>query len=121
MIDNNPKSTITNVFVLMLENHSFDHIFAMSGIPGIQAATVHDSNSYVDPATGEPKTCYVQDGAPPSMTTDPGHEFEDVGQQLCGCKFPSLPVNPYPAVTNSGFACSYATSISEDTDRKSVV
>ena len=117
MIDDSLKSPITNVFVLMLENHSFDHIFAMSGIPGIQAATVHDSNSYVDPATGEPKTCYVQDGAPPSMTTDPGHEFEDVGQQLCGCKFPSLPVNPYPAVNNSGFACSYATSISEDTGR----
>ena len=33
----NPK--ITNVFVLMLENHSFDNMFAMSKIPGIQAAT----------------------------------------------------------------------------------
>ncbi len=28
-------SPITNVFVLMLENHSFDHLFGRSGIPGL--------------------------------------------------------------------------------------
>ena len=36
---------ITNVFVVMLENHSFDNILAMSGIPGITAATTNNSNS----------------------------------------------------------------------------
>ncbi len=30
---------IAHVFVLMLENHSFDNMFAFSGIPGIYAAT----------------------------------------------------------------------------------
>jgi phospholipase C len=39
-------SPITNVFVLMLENHSFDNMFAMSGISGITAATINNSNSY---------------------------------------------------------------------------
>lgn len=87
--------TITNVFVLMLENHSFDHFFAMSGIPGINAATTADSNSI-----GTQKY-WVKDGAPASMTTDPGHEFADVALQLSG--------------DNGGVAESYATSISEDT------
>ena len=43
---NNTEPDIRNVFVLMLENHSFDNIFAMSGIQGINAATVQDWNSY---------------------------------------------------------------------------
>ena len=37
---NNTKPDIKNVFVLMLENHSFDNIFAMSGIQSIHAANV---------------------------------------------------------------------------------
>ena len=28
-------ATIDHVFVLMLENRSFDHLFAFSGIPGV--------------------------------------------------------------------------------------
>lgn len=102
---------ITNIFVLMLENHSFDHIFAMSGIPGIRAATVRDCNYYAL------STYCVQDGAPASMTTDPGHEFEDVVQQLCGCNQTYTPGKAYPAIDNSGFACNYATSISENTGK----
>ena len=88
-------ATITNVFVLMLENHSFDHIFAMSGISGIRAATTADSNTYYG------QTYFVKDGAPASMTTDPGHEFADVAEQLFA--------------DNGGFAINYATSLSEDT------
>jgi phospholipase C len=107
---NNTEPNIKNVFVLMLENHSFDNIFAMSGIQDINAATVQDWNSY----HGE--KFLVQDGAPASMTTDPGHEFKDVLEQLCGadaaCKYKG---GAYPSVNNSGFASSYATSISEDT------
>jgi phospholipase C len=89
------STSITNVFVLMLENHSFDHIFAMSGIPGIRAATVADSNTYCG------NKYFVTNGAPSSMTTDPGHEFADVVEQLYA--------------NNSGFASNYATSLSEDT------
>jgi phospholipase C len=110
MSETGPAANITNVFVLMLENHSFDNIFAMSGIKGITAATVQDMNCY------DGKNYHVQDGAPWSMTTDPGHEFKDALQQLCGadaaCKYKG---GAYPTVNNSGFASSYATSISEDT------
>ncbi|NVZ24658.1 phosphoesterase [Pseudomonas gingeri] len=102
-----PASPVTHVFVLMLENHSFDNIFAMSRIPGIQAATRDDFN-----AVGEERYS-VQDGAPLNLTTDPGHEFADVFQQLTGQVTPPNPCSPYPPINNSGFAQSYATSTSE--------
>lgn len=104
-----PSSPITHVFVVMLENHSFDNIFAMSGIPDITAATSSNSNSY----NGE--TYYVQTSAPLSLTTDPGHEFPDIVEQLAGegATYPSG--GPYPSMDNSGFAANYATSKSEGT------
>ena len=110
-----PFTGVSNVFVLMLENHSFDNIFAFSGIPGVVAATTSNSNSYGG------KTYPVSKGAPSSMPTDPGHEFEDVYEQLTGTSLtitngkPSAPVNPYPSINNSGFALNYATSDSEKT------
>jgi len=101
---------LTNVFVLMLENHSFDNIFAMSRIPGITAATVEDFNFV------EGKKYFVQDGAPWCMTTDPGHEFDDVLEQLCGYDAAqSYQGGAYPTIDNSGFASNYATSTSEMT------
>lgn len=102
-----PYSPITNIFVLMLENHSFDNMFAMSGIPGLIAATTSNSNSY----NGTPYN--VQDGAPLSMPTDPGHEFPDVVEQLAGqgASYPSG--GSYPPINNSGFAANYATTTSE--------
>ena len=107
-----PGLTLTNVFVLMLENHSFDNMFAMSGIAGIQAAATQDCNF----ADGT-QYC-VKNGAPRSMTTDPGHEFEDVLEQLCGSDaVHSYQGGPYPFVNNSGFARNYATSTTELTGR----
>ena len=101
-----PFTKIENVFVLMLENHSFDNIFAFSGIPGITAATTTDSNTYKG-------TSYkAQSGAPDNMSTDPGHEFTDVLEQLTGqTSYPSGML--YPAITNSGFVENYATTTSE--------
>lgn len=98
---------LTHVFVVMLENHSFDNMFAMSGIPRITAATTSDSNSY------DNTTYAVQTSAPLSMPTDPGHEFPDVVEQLAGpgATYPSG--GPYPAINNSGFAANYATTTSE--------
>src|SRR5215813_1582376 len=98
---------IQHVFVLMLENHSFDNMFAMSGIPGIIHATTANSNVWN-------KTVYnVQNGAPDSMPTDPGHEFADVLEQLAGvgASYPSG--GPYPPIHNNGFAANYATSTTE--------
>ena len=37
---------VSHVFVLMLENRSFDNLFAMSGIPGIIAATTGNKNTF---------------------------------------------------------------------------
>ena len=118
------SSPIKNVFVLMLENHSFDNMLALSGIAGIDAATSADSNSY--PSRKDPDkihTCYFHGDAPASMPTDPGHEFLDVLQQLAGtgAVYPPggpppgspPPGGPYPQINNSGFAANYATSTRE--------
>ena len=107
--DNGTTSSITHVFVVMLENHSFDNMLAMSDIPGIRAATTDDFNTYA----GERYP--VRRGAPPSMSTDPGHELLDTVQQLAGQDATYPRGGPYPPVNNSGFAYNYATSCSEHT------
>lgn len=100
-------SPIQHVFVLMLENHSFDNMLALSGIPGLAAAGAGDCNSW------NGQTYCVAGNAPTSMPTDPGHEFSDVVEQLAGpgAQYPSG--GPYPPIDNSGFAASYATSTTE--------
>ena len=98
---------IKNVFVLMLENHSFDNMLAMSGIPGLVAATTANSNSYNG-------TVYpVVKGAPTAMPSDPGHEFLDVVEQLGGAGASYPKGGAYPPINNSGFASNYATTTSE--------
>jgi len=99
--------TITNVFVLMLENRSFDNIFAMSGIPGITAASTANSNAWAGGVYN------VQNGAPVSMPTDPGHEFADVLEQLAGSGAAYTQGGPYPPIDCSGFVANYATSTTE--------
>ncbi|KUZ44869.1 alkaline phosphatase family protein [Burkholderia territorii] len=103
------QDRIRHVFVLMLENRSFDHLFALSGIAGITAASSGDSNAYdgtVHPFGG---------GAPDRMPTDPCHEFTDVLERLCGAGVPFVKGRPYPGIDNSGFVSNYATSHSEGT------
>ncbi|MBY5164466.1 phosphoesterase [Nitriliruptoria bacterium AS10] len=116
-------ATITNVFVLMLENHSFDNVFGQSGLPGITAGPV-TSNTWT-PEGGAPRTFPVGSPAPVAMSTDPGHEFDDVLEQLCGpgdqvddgAHHPPLgPGGAYPSpIDMSGFAQNYATTTSEGT------
>lgn len=98
---------IQHVFVLMLENHSFDNMLALSGIPGLIAAGSASCNSW------NGQTYCVAGNAPGSMPTDPGHEFCDVVQQLCGTGTHYPPGGPYPPINNSGFAANYATSTTE--------
>jgi phospholipase C len=98
---------VSHIFVLMLENHSFDNMFALSGISGIRAATPSDCNTYSG-------TNYcVHSPAPQSMPSDPGHEFCDVLEQLAGVGASYPPGGPYPSIDNSGFAANYATSTTE--------
>lgn len=105
--DTRPVSAIQNVFVLMLENHSFDNMLALSGIPGIYAATTSDSNSY----NGTPYN--VQGNPPLNMPTDPGHEFDDVLEQLAGPGSTYVSGQAYPTIYNSGFVANYATTTTE--------
>jgi phospholipase C len=107
LTDTRPVSPIRNVFVLMMENHSFDNMLALSGIPGILASTTSNFNSY------NGANYYVQSNAPESMPTDPGHEFTDVVEQLGGSGAVYSPGGQYPPIDNSGFAANYATTKTE--------
>ena len=111
-----PYTQIDNVFVLMLENHSFDNMFAFSGIPGLNVATPQDANTFKN-------TVYpVGSNAPSAMPTDPGHEFADVVEQLCGENAVHLPWTPYNSpVTNSGFVANYATTTTEITTNNPIL
>jgi phospholipase C len=96
----------------MLENRSFDHMLGLSQMRGLDAATGQptgieglagtESNrlpSGLEVAAGE--------GADYVMGTDPGPEFADVLEQLCGTAASYLPSSPYPPMNNSGFATSF--------------
>jgi phospholipase C len=102
-------SQVKNIFVLMLENHSFDNIFAFLEINGMSHATTANCNSY------NGNTYCVSDNATPTgMPTDPGHEFTDILQQLCGTGAQYVAPS-YPTINLSGFAATYATSADEKT------
>lgn len=67
---------IEHVVVLMLENRSFDHLFAYSGLPGLQAVDTTKTNP------GARGTVPMSPAAPDVLGTDPAHEFEDADWQL---------------------------------------
>jgi phospholipase C len=57
---------VDHLFVLMLENRSFDHLFGLSGLAGVP----------------RPQTPGYGPGADDRAPSDPPHEFDDVQQQL---------------------------------------
>jgi len=59
---------IDHVFVLMLENRSFDHFFGLSGLPGVP----------------RPPDARFTPGAADRCPIDPPHEFADVQAQIAG-------------------------------------
>src|SRR5579863_1017087 len=94
------NSNIKHVFVLMLENRSFDHMLGFSGLPEIEGASAADMNTFKGqnfPATND---------AANVMGHDPGHEFNDVLEQLCGSGM-VYTGGPYPKINNSGFVSNY--------------
>lgn len=96
---------IQNVFMLMLENRSYDHLLAFAGLSGKHATT---SNYNLVDGVKYP----VTKTAPTSMTNDPRHEFVDVLEQLCGpdAKTPNHNQGEYPTIqkpNDTGFALSY--------------
>ena len=103
-----------HVFVLMLENRSFDHMLGFSGITGknaesggsteINRLTRSEANTFKG-------TLYpVSEGADTVMPADPGHDFDNVLDQLCGPGVKYPPGGSYPAINNSGFVDSYVAS-----------
>jgi phospholipase C len=108
------RDSIEHVFVLMLENRSFDHMLGFSQIEGTDATTGRrttieglkgtESNTF----GGNPVT--ADGGARDVMGEGPGHEFMDVLEQLCGPDAAKAYQfgDPYPPINNSGFMSNYA-------------
>jgi len=95
-------SKIKHIFVLMLENRSFDHLLGFSGIAGIDGL-VGQKRSNRD-AVGEPVAPTPDADYAGDYDDDPGHDFEDVQVQLYGTRSP--PPGQQPDM--SGFVKSYA-------------
>jgi phospholipase C len=108
------KSRIKHVFVLMLENRSFDHLLGFSGITGTDART--GQPTAIDGLTGSESNVYdgvtyaVVRGAPDRAPHDPSHDFPGTLHQLCGEGAQYVSGQPYPPINNSGFVSKYARS-----------
>ncbi len=100
---------IKHVFVLMLENRSFDHLLGFFNLHGSDAITGQPTTiEGLDPTRDwnlDPHGNKIPVSLPAdwSMPHDPGHEFNDVKIQLCGVK------GTYPQIDTSGFVLDYAT------------
>ena len=104
----NLQDRVKHVFVVMLENRAFDHMLGLSHIQGIDAVSgqpstldgLNASNDWnLDP---HGKKVDARSPAGWTMPFDPGHEFTDVKEQLCGAG------GNYPHITNSGFVTNYS-------------
>lgn len=106
--------SIQHVFVLMLENRSFDHMLGLSELTGTDAST--GARTTIDGLKGgelnvfNGQTFAASAGAPDRMPADPGHEFSNVLLQLCGRGATYAAGGAYPPVNNSGYVESYAAS-----------
>lgn len=104
---------IEHVFLLMLENRSFDHMLGFSGLTGTDAAT--GKPTIIDGLNGSEKNPYggkeypVSQPADYVMPMDPGHEFTDVVTQLCGAGSTYPPGGPYPPIDGEGFVADYVS------------
>lgn len=123
-----PVNKIEHIFVLMLENRSFDHMFGFSGIKGTDAVTglpttVNGANpltdTNIDPTNGNATPVSTPaDFTLKGIDKDPGHEFPDTLVALCGKGAVYNPVpGGYPPVNNSGFIQSYVNDGSSTPER----
>jgi phospholipase C len=118
---------IEHVFVLMLENRSFDHMFGFSGITGVgidgNAAQINGSDpvrdTNVNPVNGTTVAVSTPaEFALKDVDDDPGHEFENTLVSLCGEGAAYNPVpGGYPAITGSGFIENYRDNGSATPER----
>ncbi|MHB9837965.1 alkaline phosphatase family protein [Paraburkholderia terrae] len=117
---------IQHVFVLMLENRSYDSVFGWSNLIGTTPTGAPTTANGL-PTTpivnfGRTGTSYqLGKGAPYALGFDPGHEFTDACVQLCGLQVASgdtvrndslvLGASGYPPfatdTSTTGFAATY--------------
>ena len=116
---------IRHIFVLVLENRSFDHMFGATAISGTDAETGQAtqigrraegvSNDYLS-SDGNVHHCVVGPGQKKTVGDDPGHEFGNTLLALCGLdqngKSPTYP--PYPSINNGGYAQNFLDSSPPD-------
>jgi len=113
---------LRRIFVLMLENRSFDHLLGFSRIEGwdpirnrlrlIDGADEKQHFNYVNPLAGTGAKLSVRSPAVDSigrLEKDPAHEFSDTLLDLCG---PNAVTQyqrskKYPGINNSGFLYKY--------------
>lgn len=114
-----PAGAIQNMFVLLLENRSFDHMLGFSGITGTEAGTNPPAPTPLNGLSGSEYNGYLGAkyvvGQPfhEPVAVDPAHEFLDVLEQLCGTQAIYERGQPYPGINNSGFVSDYARSHTE--------
>jgi phospholipase C len=105
---------VEHVFVLMLENRAFDHMLGFSGITGRDA--VNGDLTQIVGLTGSEVNSFnggvyqVSRGADNVMPADPGHEFNNVLEQLSGPRATYPAGDTYPAINNTGLVASYMAS-----------
>jgi phospholipase C len=110
--DHRHPGRIKHLFVLMLENRSFDHLLGFAELSGPDAAT--GQPAVADGLTGREFNTYqgkiypVIRGAP-DVTKGPAHGFLDAVEQLSGRAAKFDGDAPYPAINNSGFVSKHAT------------
>lgn len=114
---------IKRIFVLVLENRSFDHMLGATPISGRDAETLEPTETLRRPegtandvrdADGTvTHHCLVGTGQKRSVGQDPGHEFGNTLVMLCGAN-PTPPYPPYPPVDNSGFAQNFSANQTDD-------
>jgi len=108
------SNLVGHVFVLMLENRSFDHMLGFSAIQGRDAET--GVSTHINGLAGSEANTFnghtfpVIHSAVSTMPIDPGHEFSSVLGQLCGPGATYQAGGVYPPINNSGFVASYAAS-----------
>jgi phospholipase C len=103
---------IEHVFVLMLENRSFDHMLGFSGLTGTDAATGKPTQiNGTSRAASNSWHGFTYPASTPAvdpMKVDPYHEFTDVLEQLCGAGATYPSGGPYPPINNTGFVSNFA-------------
>jgi phospholipase C len=104
--DMRPRDRIKHLFVLMLENRSYDHLLGWADIQGTDAANGQPTTA--DGLKGTEFNTYagavypVTKGAP-DVTVAPGHDFPDALEQLGGAEAAYPNGGPYPDISNTGF------------------